>query len=206
MSYIVMILSGLIAGNLVNIYTNRKILTGNIAEDYKGMFVKDASFYLIQFFMVSMYLFIYFKASDFNEILKFSLFSALMLAAAMEDFNSQQIPNKLIVGFIIIGVIINLFIHDTNTCIGILITVLSAAGIFGIIYKTSKGGIGAGDVKLIICSALFLEPGDLFTTIVIAFLFTFLTGIILMILRRLGKKTLVPFSPFILAGFLVSLF
>jgi prepilin signal peptidase PulO-like enzyme (type II secretory pathway) len=80
------------------------------------------------------------------------------------------------------------------------------AGVFGIIYKTSKGGIGAGDVKLIACSALFLDPGDLLTTVIISFLFTFLTGIVLMITRRMDKKALVPFSPFILAGFLVSIF
>lgn len=206
MWYIVMVLSGLIAGNLVNIYISRKALTGNIAEDYKCMFVKDLSFYLIQFFMVAMYLFIYFKASSFNELLKFLLFSALMLAAAMEDFSSKKIPNRLIAGFIITGVIVNLIIYDTNTCIGILITVLTAAGVVGIIYKTSKGAIGAGDVKLIACSALFLDPGDLFTTILIAFLFTSLTGVMLMISRRLDKKTMVPFSPFILAGFLVALF
>jgi Flp pilus assembly protein protease CpaA len=201
-----MVFMGLFTGNVVNVYTSRNVLSGNIAEDYKSLFLKDVCFYLIQLFMVSMYLFIYSKASDANELLRFSLFSTLMLAASLEDFNSKEIPNKLIAAFIIIGVIVNLFIHNTNTFIEIFITFFLVAGVFGIIYKTSKGGIGAGDVKLVACSALFLDPVDLLTTVIISFLFTFLTGIVLMITRRMDKKALVPFSPFILAGFLVSIF
>ena len=128
-----------------------------------------------------------------------------MFAVVMEDFNEKQIPNKLIAAFAIIGLIADMFMRPTNALIGTIIMVLLVAVVFGIIYKTSRGGIGAGDVKLLACSALFLGPGELFTTIIIAFLSTFLTGIILIAMRRMEKKSLVPFSPFVLAGFLVSI-
>jgi len=205
MYYMMMVLAGIIAGNILNIYLSRKVLSGDILEDYKRGFLKDASYYLIQFFMVAIYIFIYKKAADINELIRFCLYSAFMFAVVMEDFNEKQIPNKLIAAFAIIGFITDIFMQTTNAFIGIVIMVLLVTGVFGIIYKTSRGGIGAGDVKLLACSALFLGPRDLLTTIIIAFLFTFLTGIALVAMRRMEKKSLVPFSPFILAGFLVSI-
>lgn len=206
MYYMLMVLIGIIAGNILNIYVSRKALSGDILEDYKSVFLKDASYYLMQIFIVAMYMFIYYKAANFNELVKFCLYSSFMFAVAMEDFGSKKIPNMLIAAFMIIGIIINLFIQTTDAFIGMLIMLLLVTGIFCVIYKTSRGGIGAGDVKLLACSALFLEPGDLLTTIIIAFLFTFLAGIILIVIRHMDKKVLLPFSPFILAGFLVSIF
>jgi len=200
-----MVLAGVIAGNILNIYISRKVLSGDILEDYKSCFLKDASYYLIQFFMVAMYMLIYKKAADINELVRFCLYSAFMFAVVIEDFNEKKISNKLIVAFAIIGLITDMFMHTTNALIGIIIMVLLVGGVFGIIYRTSRGGIGAGDVKLLACSALFLGPGELFTTIIIAVLFTFLTGIVLVAMRRMEKKSLVPFSPFVLAGFLFSI-
>jgi prepilin signal peptidase PulO-like enzyme (type II secretory pathway) len=79
-------------------------------------------------------------------------------------------------------------------------------GLFYLIAVMSRGGMGGGDVKLMAgVGALLGWKGVLLTTFS-GSLTGSVVGILLMKLKGKGRKTKIPFGPFLALGALVSLF
>jgi len=84
-----------------------------------------------------------------------------------------------------------------------------AFALMGLIYVVSRGGMGDGDVRL---SPLlgaymgFLNPGIAPVGLFFGFATGAVVGIALMIIRRGGRKTEVPFGPFLALGTMLGIF
>ncbi len=84
---------------------------------------------------------------------------------------------------------------------------VGASGFLGLLHFFTKGrGMGLGDVKLAIFMGLFLGGQKTILAFYIAFIFGALISLILMILKKANKKTLVPFGPFLILGTIVTWF
>ena len=86
----------------------------------------------------------------------------------------------------------------------------SAVGSFlflGFLYLiTNKKGMGFGDVKLAIFMGLFLGYPKIIIAFYIAFVVGALVSLILIILKKAGKRTPIPFGPFLILGTFVAWF
>jgi leader peptidase (prepilin peptidase)/N-methyltransferase len=92
-----------------------------------------------------------------------------------------------------------------NALIGAGIALL----IMGVIYVTSRGGMGDGDVRL--APLLGLHLGYLGLAIVpvglfFGFLIGAVVGLVMMATTKAGRKTALPFGPFLAAGTVVAIF
>ena len=78
-----------------------------------------------------------------------------------------------------------------------------------ILYVASRGGMGDGDVRLSPLLGAYLGwlglayvPVGLF----LGFLFGAIVGVAAMVIGRAGRKTAIPFGPFLAAGTIVAVF
>lgn len=142
-----------------------------------------------------------------NFILNIIIFS-LLIVIFFYDIRKQIIPNVIVYPLILFG----LFFQASHYYLGFdvaenLVSASAIAIFFFLLWLISKGKwIGLGDAKLIFATSLFLGfPGSLS-----AFLFSFWAGAIyaipLLLMKKAGMSSRVPFGPFIIIGFLISMF
>lgn len=75
--------------------------------------------------------------------------------------------------------------------------VLAALAILG------RGALGGGDVKMMACIALWLSD-DVILALVIGFILGGVGAVVLLLLRRAGRKDFFAFGPFLIIGTLVT--
>lgn len=86
-----------------------------------------------------------------------------------------------------------------------LVAAFGAAGLFAALYLVTKGkGMGAGDIKLAVFIGLLLGIRGTVVALYLAFISGAVAGVVLIILRRAGTKSLVPFGPFLIGGTAIS--
>jgi leader peptidase (prepilin peptidase)/N-methyltransferase len=122
----------------------------------------------------------------------------------MTDIGKREIPSILLIILSAIALIVEFFLNKT-AFFYCLYGIIFSAAIFFAIYLISKRGIGFGDMfYLIFYSALY---GVFFT--VNAFLYSFWLGaLVLMIpllLKKIDRKTRIPFVPFLFSGGFIAL-
>ncbi len=82
-----------------------------------------------------------------------------------------------------------------------------AFGFLGLLYLITKGkGMGLGDVKLAVFMGLFLGGEKTILAFYVAFVIGALISLVLMIFKKVNKKTLIPFGPFLILGVFIAWF
>lgn len=125
----------------------------------------------------------------------------ILLIAALIDMEYMYIPNELVIFGILCGIILNLFAGTyERMALGFL-----AGGIPMLaVYLLSRGGMGAGDVKLGAVIGMFLGGEFTLLALFLGFLSGALAGVILIFAGRKGRKDTIPFAPFLAFGSIVS--
>lgn len=84
-----------------------------------------------------------------------------------------------------------------------------ALGLMGAIYLASRGGMGDGDVRLSPLLGMYLgylNPGIVPIGLFLGFALGAVVGLIVMAVGRGGRKTALPFGPFLAAGTVAAVF
>jgi len=134
----------------------------------------------------------------------FSAVISLLLIVFVYDLKHYLIPDNIIYFGIIL---VSLYLICSKSGFDHLWAALGLAGSFlAIVYFSKEKWMGLGDVKLAFLMGLILGwPA----TLVALFLASFtgaIMGIGLILLRKKGMKSEVPFGPFLTAGTVISLF
>ncbi len=130
----------------------------------------------------------------------------LVVPAALIDLEYRIIPNRITALGAVLAVLIGVALDPAGEPQR-LIAALAAGGFLLIAALAYPGGMGMGDVKLAAVMGLLLGPA-----VAAAILIALLTGVIvgaLIIARkgaRAGRKTAIPFGPFLAIGALVAVF
>ena len=148
----------------------------------------------------------------------FMLVSALVVITFI-DLDFQIIPDAITLPGIVIGLLSASFLlpdpfsvqHSTpvlsivgfkNSFAGLLF----GGGLFYLIAVLSKGGMGGGDIKMMAMVGAFMGWKSIFLTTFIGSLTGSVVGIFLMIAKGKGRKSKIPFGPFLALGALITLF
>jgi len=76
-----------------------------------------------------------------------------------------------------------------------------------LLHLGTKGkGMGLGDVKLALFMGLFLGFPGVVVAFYVAFIVGAVVGVGLMIFKKVGRKTMIPFGPFLILGTVVARF
>jgi len=142
----------------------------------------------------------------------FILVSA-MLVITFIDLEFQIIPDVITLPGIVLALAAAQFVlldpfsaHSTLGLVDSLIGCLSGGAVFYLIALLSRGGMGGGDVKMMAMIGAFMGWKGVFLTTLIGSVTGSLIGIGLMIFTGAGRKTKVPFGPFLALGALISIF
>ncbi len=137
---------------------------------------------------------------------------AMLFVAAATDYRRQIIPNRLILsglGFRAVLLLAELVFERDVLIMTLFSEVLGAIGIFivcMVFLLMMKNSIGMGDIKLFMVMGLYLGLYSMIDAIMSSLVLAFVCAIVLLLMRKKGKKDSLPFAPAVLAGTYLSVF
>jgi leader peptidase (prepilin peptidase)/N-methyltransferase len=118
------------------------------------------------------------------------------------------IPDILVVIILILSILykgFNYFTYGISLSLfSSLSGLLLAGGIFLAIVLLSKGGMGGGDVTLIASLGFVLGTKYILLNIFLSFILGAIISIFLLVTKIKGRKDPIPFGPFIILGFYIT--
>jgi len=147
-----------------------------------------------------------------HTLFYFSLVSALLVITFI-DLDFQIIPDSITLPGILIGLITgSLILPDPFSRWSLLGYKASVFGtltgfvFFYIVALLSRGGMGGGDIKMMAMVGALMGWKSVLLITFLGSLFGSVWGISLMVFKGKGRKTKIPFGPFLAAGTIITLF
>jgi leader peptidase (prepilin peptidase)/N-methyltransferase len=134
------------------------------------------------------------------------LFVSLLVIITVSDLAYRIIPDKVLLPFFLVFLVLRFFIHPDETYVSHLTGMVLGFAIFFLIALISRGGMGGGDIKLFTVVGLFFGYPLLLLTILLSTLLGTVYGILMVVFQGAGRKTEIPFGPFIAMGSVIALF
>ncbi len=137
--------------------------------------------------------------------------AAISIALALIDLETQRLPNVIVLpAYLVVGVLLTASALVGGAPESLIPAAIGMAAMYVFYFVLAfAGGMGFGDVKLagVLGLALgFLGYGNLAVGVFAAFALGGLFAIAMLIARRGGRKTRIPFGPWMLAGAWVGIF
>lgn len=136
----------------------------------------------------------------------------LLYAMAWVDYREKIIPNQLILAGLIIWMIemgIEVFLFHTDFRTVMLFSVLGGGvwgGLLVVIALIAKTALGMGDAKMFLVIGLIYGLNNTYAILLISLLIMAVISIILLVLKKVNRKSTVPMAPFVLIGFILCIF
>ena len=122
----------------------------------------------------------------------------ILVAVAMIDLDFQIIPDELSIGGLLVGILASYFLPVGLS--GALFGALVGGGVFYVLAILYPGGMGGGDIKLMAAIGAFVGWKFALLTIFVGSALGAIVGIIAMIAFKKGRKSRIPFGPFLSTG------
>lgn len=137
----------------------------------------------------------------------FLYFAAISIVLTLIDLDIRRLPNSIVLpSYVVAGALLTAAALLSGDWVALLRAVIGMAAMYGfylLLRLARPGGMGGGDVKLAGVIGLYLGWlgwGALAVGAFAAFLYGGVFGIVLMLLRRAGRKTAIPFGPWMILG------
>jgi leader peptidase (prepilin peptidase) / N-methyltransferase len=130
----------------------------------------------------------------------------VLVPTTLIDLEYRIIPNALMAVGAALGLAL-VAVTDPSHLAEHLIAAAGAGGFFFVVDLAYPGGMGMGDVKLAAVLGLYLGA-SVIPAVVVALLAGTLVGVVIIARKGLkaGRKTAIPFGPFLAVGGIVGLF
>jgi len=175
---------------------------------------------IIELSTAIIFCFVYFYFGPIDTLFSFNFFQIVFWWIMMSfltvifvfDLKYYIIPDETIYPAIFFSMIWILYLFSFGAIgktdvVYIIFSALGASLFFFLIWFFSRGmAMGFGDVKLAILIGLLLGFPKIIPGLFLGFLFGAIIGSVLILFKRKGFKSEIPFGPFLLMGLFVSLF
>ena len=140
-------------------------------------------------------------------IVGFLYFAAISIVLTLIDLDTHRLPNSIVLpSYVVAGILFTVAAWlagewETLLRAGIGMAVLYI--FYFLLRSIRRGGMGGGDVKLAGVIGIYLGWlgwGALAVGAFAAFVFGGVFGLVLMLARRAGRKTAIPFGPWMILG------
>jgi len=143
----------------------------------------------------------------------YCILMSVLLAQTWIDLKTKRLPREITYTGVVLGAIaltIAAVVLDEPERIWMMAlgAVIALASMW-LIYVASRGGMGDGDVRFAPLLGLYLgwlNPGIVLPGLFFGFLAGAVVGVALMAFDRAGRRTAVPFGPFLALGTVVAIF
>jgi len=145
------------------------------------------------------------------NLLAYLPFLWVLIALSLIDLETKLLPNRIVYPSVVAGIVLLAITAAIGPGLDAWLRgfggMAAGAGVFFVIALISPAGMGMGDVKLAGLIGLYLgylSWGRVALGFFLAFLIGAVFGIALMIAGKAGRKTQVPFGPFMALGAIVA--
>jgi len=153
------------------------------------------------------------SSGTFLMLAAFLYLAAISVALTMIDLDTHKLPNKIVLPAYAVGIALlgaaSILATDYEALIRGGIGLAAMFVVYLLMALAYPGGMGFGDVKLAGVLGLFLGWlgwGNLLVGSFGAFLFGGVFSIALLVLRKVNRKSGIPFGPWMLAGAWLGIF
>lgn len=143
----------------------------------------------------------------------YAVLCSSLIVITFIDLDFQIIPDRITLAGIPLGLVTGFFLlndpfmrADFLGYKASLIGLFAGGGLFYLVAVLSRGGMGGGDIKMMAMVGALMGWKSVFLTTFLGSLAGSLIGVFLMIFKGRGRKTKIPFGPFLALGTLVTLF
>jgi leader peptidase (prepilin peptidase)/N-methyltransferase len=147
------------------------------------------------------------------DAIAFMPFLGALVCLSVVDLERKLIPNRILYPALGIGVVLIAVASATGPGWGAFGRAIGAGlasfAVFNLIHLISPAGMGYGDVRLsgfIGFHVGYLGWGRVYAGFLVGFLLGSVIGLAMVGIGRAGRKTAVPFGPFLAAGAVISAF
>ncbi|WP_349427778.1 prepilin peptidase [Microbacterium sp. LWS13-1.2] len=140
-------------------------------------------------------------------IVAFLYFAAVSIVLTLIDLDTHRLPNSIVLpSYLVAGILFTVsawLTGDWELLLRAAIGMVVLYVFYFLLRSVRRGGMGGGDVKLAGVIGIYLGWlgwGALAVGAFAAFLCGGLFGIALLLLRRAGRKTAIPFGPWMILG------
>ncbi len=166
---------------------------------------------LVEFLTCILYLAIGWRFGPSWPLIPYLVFASSLIIIAFIDIDHLIIPDIISLPGIVIGFLISFLPFMNVRYLDSLIGIFAWGGCFWLIAIIGKwiwkrDAMGGGDIKLIAMIAAFLGWQGGLVTVFWASLIGSIWGGFLILIKKKGRRDLIPFGPFLCLGALISLF
>ena len=128
----------------------------------------------------------------------------ILIVLTATDLEQRRLPHLLLDSLIVVSVLFVPF-NPSVAWLDAVIGGAVAVGFIGLLGLLVRGGVALGDLYLVGPIGLVLGWPSIFVAVFIAGLLSAVVSVLLLLTRRAGLKTYIPFGPFLVAGMAVTL-
>jgi leader peptidase (prepilin peptidase) / N-methyltransferase len=168
---------------------------------------------LIEFLNAALYALVFWRFGLGWHLPAYFIFCSALVVIIFIDLDFQIIPDRITLPGIVIGLIAGSFLLPDpfmrDDLLGFQSSVagfLTGGGLFYAVAVLSRGGMGGGDIKMMAMVGSLMGWKSVLMTTFFGSLTGAIVGILLMIFKGKGRKTKIPFGPFLALGTLITLF
>jgi leader peptidase (prepilin peptidase)/N-methyltransferase len=143
----------------------------------------------------------------------YALFCSSLIVITFIDLDFQIIPDRITLPGIPMGLLAGALLLPDPFMRSALLGYKAAAGgllagggFFYLVAVLSRGGMGGGDIKMMAMVGGLMGWKSVMLTTFLGSLAGSVVGIFLMLVKGKGRKTKIPFGPFLALGALITLF
>ena len=129
---------------------------------------------------------------------------ALLVLLTATDLEQRRLPHLLLDPLLVLAIVF-VPINPTVVPLSAVIGALAAVGFLGLLGLAIRGGVAFGDLLLVGALGMLLGWPAIFVAIFIAALLSAGVGIVLLVTKRAGMQTYIPFGPFLVIGTVATL-
>jgi leader peptidase (prepilin peptidase)/N-methyltransferase len=150
------------------------------------------------------------QRSDPRDLLILGLYFAALVVLMATDLDQRLLPDLITLPMIPIALVLVLLNIDPllqGKELGLVSAVLAGLGAPAILIATNlalKGGLGVGDLKLAVSLGLMSGVTRFIVGFLIASAASSVLLVALLMTRRIGRRTAVPFGPVLIAGGMIA--
>jgi len=168
---------------------------------------------LVEVLNAVLYVFVIYRFGFAWHTVIYGILCSALVVITFIDLDFQIIPDVITLPGILIGIVAgSLLMPDPfmrSSLLGFkasVIGLLTGGGLFYAIAVLSRGGMGGGDIKMMAMVGALMGWKSVLLTIFLGSLTGAVFGIFLMISQGKGRKTKIPFGPFLALGTVITLF
>lgn len=127
------------------------------------------------------------------------------------DWKEKIIPNKLILAALLVWLVmfvIEVLFTSVKFSQTLLFSLMGGgvcAGVMLLISLAVKDALGMGDVKMVFALGLFMGLMNTFAIILLSMIIMSITAMVLLVMKKVNRKTAIPMAPFVFFGLALNL-